>query len=183
MGIPAKEPEMNNTAQTINDEAAIESEVVAYLQAHGAIKWTEFNTPSSNDQKVFEGAKLVPSEKYRIRIIKGGRVLELTPVVGMGATLCGWTDRHPYEVVKVVSDKCLEVRAMHAEGGLKKDHTFLRGGFVGHIVDQHSAQEWVVTSNPEAPVIRIRLGAKGWKDKNGQTFRVGDATKFHDYNF
>ena len=82
-------------------------------------------------------------------------LVSVRPVVGMGVTERGWTDRDPCEVVKAENDWA-DVRPMHAEGGLKKDHVFIPGGFVGHVVDQHSAQEWKLTSSPSAPITRIR---------------------------
>lgn len=45
----------------------------------------------------------------------------------------GYSDVNPYEVVKVISEKCLEVRAMDATRANPKNKLgFAQGGFVGH---------------------------------------------------
>ena len=104
--------------------------------------------------------------------------------IGTGVTENCYSDSTPWEVIRVVSPITLEIRAMKAEGGLKKNHVFIPGGFVGYVVDQHSAQEWKLSSDPEGEVIRIRLNKKGrWKLGKYRRFSVGTAHKFYDYNF
>ena len=45
----------------------------------------------------------------------------------------GYSDVNPYEVVKVISEKCLEVRAMDATRANPENKLgFVAGGFVGH---------------------------------------------------
>ena len=95
----------------------------------------------------------------------------------------GWSDVDPYEVVRVVSDKTIEIREMDAE----RDHSvkleFIPGGFSAHCRNQRD-QKWFIKTNPENPVIRIRLGKKGWKDAHGRKFVLDDEpVKFYDYNF
>jgi hypothetical protein len=102
--------------------------------------------------------------------------------VGTGATYEGWTDRRPYEVVRVVSEKCLEVRSMKAELDPEWKPEIISGGFVGHCVNQRD-QKWIISSDSEASTIRIRLGKRGWRDAYGGSYTVGQAVKFHDYNF
>jgi hypothetical protein len=152
--------------------------IIARLQQVCTITRDEYNYPSHNDQQIWDAAKLNPSPCYRFV----GGTLELVPVVGMGATLLGWTDRHPYEVVRVVSPDCVIVRAMAAEGGLKKDHKFSPGGFCGHVHDQETAQEWKITSKPDGRELRIRRTKSGWRN-GSEKFMMGRAVKFHDYNF
>lgn len=180
------------TTATVTALTATQVFVILMAQG-GEMLQTRFSTPSLDNQEVMKRA---------LELVQAGQdeglftamqtpdrhgdtrfTVKVTPQVGMGVTFCGWTDREPFEIVRVVSAKCLEIRAMRAEGGLKKDHVFIPGGFVGHVVDQHSAQEWTITSNPEDSVLRIRLGAKGWRDAHGAKYRVGRACKFHDYNF
>ena len=36
----------------------------------------------------------------------------LIPTTDRFANRCGYSDVHPYEIVRIVSDKCIEVRAM-----------------------------------------------------------------------
>ena len=86
----------------------------------------------------------------------------------------GWSDVNPYEVVKVVSNKTIEVREMDAD----RDETvwleWVAGGFSAVCTNQHD-QNWIIKSDPNAPVIRIRLGKNGWKDKHGRKFKLSDA--------
>jgi hypothetical protein len=96
----------------------------------------------------------------------------------------GYSDVNPFEVVKVVSDKTIEVREMDAE----KDPSWVPdwhvGGFAGHCSNQQE-QKWFITSNGSNPVVRIRLSKSGvWKDKHGRKFGLSDQpTRFYDYNF
>jgi len=97
----------------------------------------------------------------------------------------GYSDVNPFEIVRRVSDRTIEIRAMNAErANPKEDMGFIPGGFVGHFADQHK-QQWTITSNTEAPVTRIRLQKDGqWRCKHGQRFVLGvKPVKFYDYNF
>ncbi len=95
----------------------------------------------------------------------------------------GYSDVDPFEVVRVVSDKCLEVREMDAELAPGERPQIIPGGFAGHCVNQRSLK-YVISSNPANPVIRIRLGKKGWKSVGGNRFYLSDKpVKFYDYNF
>lgn len=67
-----------------------------------------------------------------------------------------WSDVTPFEIVRVISDKTIEVRQMDYEGG--KD-----GLEMGH-------QSWVISSNPNQPTTRIRLTKKGWRSSEGMRF-------------
>ena len=96
----------------------------------------------------------------------------------------GYSDVNPYEVVRVISDKTIEVREMDAQRDESVQLTWVMGGFAGHCVNQRD-QKWVITSNQDNPVVRIRLSArKGWQDKHGRRFGLSDKpVKFYDYNF
>ena len=96
----------------------------------------------------------------------------------------GYSDVNPFEVVRVVSDKTIEVREMDAERDESVQLEWVPGGFAGHCVNQRD-QKWDIKSNPANPVIRIRLSAKkGWQDKYGRRFGLSDKpVKFYDYNF
>jgi hypothetical protein len=95
----------------------------------------------------------------------------------------GYSDTNPYEVVRVISAKTIEVRAMDAERDESFKLEWLPGGFAGHCVNQRD-QKWRITSNESSPVIRIRLGKKGWQSANGLKFVLADKpVKFYDYNF
>jgi hypothetical protein len=98
------------------------------------------------------------------------------------ANRIGYSDITPYEVVRQVSSRTVDIRAMHtAAAAWTRDVRV--GGFFAHIANQHD-QQWTITPDTDAPIIRIRLGARGWKDNNGDKY-VLDAspTKFYDFNF
>jgi hypothetical protein len=95
----------------------------------------------------------------------------------------GYSDVYPFEVVKVISDKTIEIREMDAERDESVKLECVAGGFAGHCVNQRD-QKWFISSNPENSIIRLRLGKLGWKDKHGRRFKLSDKPiKFHDYNF
>lgn len=98
------------------------------------------------------------------------------------ANFIGYSDVEPYEVIRVVSDKCLEIRAMDAEKDPSVVTQFVVGGFSA-VSD--NAQKWLITSNEANPVIRIRANKKkGWANKYGQRFALSDnPVKYYDYNF
>lgn len=95
----------------------------------------------------------------------------------------GYSDVTPYEVIRVVSDKTLEVREMNCERDESVKLDFHVGGFSAHCSNQRD-QKWFITSDETAPIFRIRLGKRGWKDAHGRRFDVSDTpVKFYDYNF
>ena len=100
------------------------------------------------------------------------------------ANQIGYSDVNPFEVVRIISDKTMEVRAMDAERDASFKLEFIPGGFSAHCVNQ-SEQKWNITSNEENPVVRIRLSKnRGWQDKYGSRFSLAAAPrKFYDYNF
>ena len=100
------------------------------------------------------------------------------------ANQIGYSDVNPFEVVRVVSDKTIEVREMDAERDESFKLEFIPGGFSAHCVNQ-ADQKWNISSNKANPVVRIRLSKnRGWQDKYGRRFMLADAPrKFYDYNF
>lgn len=95
----------------------------------------------------------------------------------------GYSDVNPFEIIKRISSKTIEIRAMTAERHPDYKPHFIPGGFSAHCTNQ-GEQEWVITSNPEANVFRIRLGKKGWKDAGGNLYGLSDKpSKFYDFNF
>lgn len=93
----------------------------------------------------------------------------------------GWSDVNPYEVVRVVSEKRVEIRAMKAtELPWKADVRM--GGFVAHVANQRD-QKWDIKSDPTMPVIVARLGKKGWKSEMGRHVEEDAPRKFYDNNF
>ena len=95
----------------------------------------------------------------------------------------GYSDINPFEVVRKVSDKTLEIRAMSAERDPSWKPDFVPGGFFGTVVNQGS-QEWVIKSDPNGHIVRIRLGKRGWKDAAKRRYELSDEpVKFYDFNF
>lgn len=97
----------------------------------------------------------------------------------------GYSDVNPYEIVRRVSDRTIEIREMNAVRSNPENKLgFVPGGFVGHCANQDE-QEWTITSNPEARVKRIRLHKDGrWRCKHGERFVLAvQPRKFYDYNF
>ena len=95
----------------------------------------------------------------------------------------GYTDINPFEIVRVVSDKTIEIREMKCERDDSVKLEFIPGGFSAHCVNDRD-QKWHITSDETAPIIRIRLGKKGWRTADGRKFGLADKpTKYYDYNF
>lgn len=101
------------------------------------------------------------------------------------ANQIGYTDITPFEIIRTVSEKCLEIREMDAVRSNPENKLgFIPGGFCGHHANQDE-QEWAITSNPENRVVRIRLRKNGqWRDKYDNRFVLSwKPKKFYDYNF
>jgi len=100
------------------------------------------------------------------------------------ANRLGYTDVEPFEVVRVISDRTVEVRRMAATLAADWRPEMHAGGFSAHCVNNRD-QRWTITSDETAPVLRIRVRKDGdWYAATGERFRMADAPrKFHDYNF
>ena len=83
------------------------------------------------------------------------QALKSIPEVGKFANHHMYSDINPYEIVRIISDKTIEIRPMDAERDPDWKPEFVVGGFAGHCTN-NNAQEWIYTSNPEAETIRIR---------------------------
>lgn len=97
----------------------------------------------------------------------------------------GYSDVEAYEVVNVISDTTVEVRAMSIKQiAFPKD--FHPGGFCGHYSDNRQGQDYEYTSNPDAKVERVRWSEanKQWQQgKHGRFMMSATPHKFYDYNF
>lgn len=99
------------------------------------------------------------------------------------ANQIGYSDVNPFEIVRIVSDKTIEIRAMDARRDPDWKPEIIPGGFAGHCINQDE-QRWIITSLPDAKIARIRLGKKGWRDKYGCRYDLSDKPrKYYDYNF
>jgi hypothetical protein len=92
-----------------------------------------------------------------------------------------YSDVHGYEVVKVVSNKCVEVRRLDATI-VKQPSEFYAGGFCGHFADNHD-QKWEFKSNESNDTIRIRLTKNGWRLGSRKFFMSESPREFYDFNF
>lgn len=95
----------------------------------------------------------------------------------------GYSDIEPFEIVKVISDKTIEIRPMKATLDPNWKPEFITGGFSGHCVNIYD-QKWIIESIEDAPSFRIRRkkNGKGWT-KNGRYKLADQPHKFYDYNF
>jgi hypothetical protein len=102
----------------------------------------------------------------------------------MYANQLGYSDITPFEVIRVVSDKCLEVRSMNYTQTNAKEMVFHVGGFAAHCSNQND-QKWDITSDENGYVFKIRKNVRGiWKNKHGDTYSVGDQPRRrYDFNF
>lgn len=89
------------------------------------------------------------------------------------------SDWYPFEVVRIVSDKCVEVRAMSSVQTVFPQEVYV-GGFSAHTADNHN-QNYEYSSAPENGIEKVRLGKKGWG--NGNHVMMDRPYKFYDYNF
>jgi len=94
----------------------------------------------------------------------------------------GYSDITPYEIVRVVSDKTLEIRQLRAEA-LPWEKQWAVGGFAATLVNQRD-QKWSFSSDESFPVERIRLTKTGeWRHRNRRFILGDEPVKFYDYNF
>lgn len=96
------------------------------------------------------------------------------------------SDVKPFEVVRTISEKCIEIRAMDfyetEVSKMKRQASFVSGGFVGHF--DNSVQDWCISSNPDAKSFKIRRNADGWWYGGGCRFRLAiEPNRFYDFNF
>jgi len=99
----------------------------------------------------------------------------------------GYSDCEPFEVVRIVSENCVEVRALDAKQDPEwvKQMEWHAGGFAGHLANQR-AQKWIFARNENNEVFKIRWHkARGcWGLGRYGEYRMCDEPyKFYDYNF
>lgn len=94
-----------------------------------------------------------------------------------------YTDIKPCEVVRVVSEKCVEVRYMDCQLDPSWEPGFPNGGYLAHL-ERNYKQRWIITSNPKNPVFKIRLRKDGWRCKSGDRFEFCEKPiRFHDFRY
>jgi len=104
----------------------------------------------------------------------------------MYANRIGYSDIDPYEIIRRISEKTIEVREMDAvlDENCKKAmrDSFVPGGFLGHT--DNSLQEWIITSNPNNKIYRARLHKDGCYYSDYGKHRLSEnPIKHYDYNF
>jgi hypothetical protein len=97
----------------------------------------------------------------------------------------GYSDVTPYEVVRAVSAKTMDIRRMNSV----RDETFKLefhvGGFSANCSNQND-QRWFITPDTESSVIRIRYSKANdrWQDAGGSRYLLSEKpVKFYDYNY
>lgn len=91
------------------------------------------------------------------------------PVVGMGATILGWTDRHAATIVKVTPTQ------IHVQQDIAK-----RADKNG----MSECQEYTYERDETAPIEVFRKTKRGYrKAGGGSSLRIGDRQEYHDYSF
>jgi len=100
------------------------------------------------------------------------------------ANQIGYSDVSPFEIVRRVSEKVIEIRPMTAERDKTVKLDFQVGGFMAHCSNQDD-QKWTITSDPAAEVRRIRLHKDGWwRDSGRNRYRLAaEPRRFYDFNF
>tara|TARA_R100000808_G_C2154113_1_gene164851 strand:+ start:354 stop:722 length:369 start_codon:yes stop_codon:yes gene_type:complete len=105
----------------------------------------------------------------------------LKPEVGMYCNQFGYSDAHPYEIIKVSdSGKTLTIRSMESKLDPTWKPEMVAGGYSAHCVNNNS-QKWIIKSDAKGYTLKVRLGKKGYSKG---TFRVGlNPIRHYDYNF
>lgn len=99
------------------------------------------------------------------------------------ANLLGYSDVQPFEVVRRVSEKIVEVRPMKAERDPTWKPEFVKGGFAAHCTNQ-SEQRWIITPDEDAYTIRLHKRKDGYFYHKGTRFSLEEKPRrFYDYNF
>jgi len=100
------------------------------------------------------------------------------------ANRVGWSDVEPFEIIRVISDKTIEIRQMNSVKSEGWNPEFVQGGFSA-ICTNNSEQQWDITPDETMPIIRARLHKDGkWRSKHGDVYRLSEkAIKIYDYNF
>lgn len=92
-----------------------------------------------------------------------------------------FSDVEPYEIVKVISDKTIEVRGMTCTRNFKPE--WIPGGFAGVCTNQQD-QEWLIESNPTNNTLRLRKRKDGNFYKGSMKFILSNTpSKYYDFNF
>jgi hypothetical protein len=94
------------------------------------------------------------------------------------------SDVTPFEVVRVISGKTLEIREMTATLDPSWTADRVPGGFAGHVRNNDS-QRWIIKSEPSNPIVRARLTKSGrWSVGGSDRYLASDEAVYrYDFNF
>ena len=94
------------------------------------------------------------------------------------------SDCFPFEVVRRVSEKIVDVRSMAYQLDPTWKPVMHPGGFAAHCSNQQE-QRWIITPAPDRAVVRLRLHKDGrWRSAGGNRYTLSATPRrFHDYNF
>lgn len=95
----------------------------------------------------------------------------------------GYTDITPYEIVRWVSPKTIEIRGVGVELDPAWKPEFVGRGYSGICTNQQ-AQQWKYYKDSEAKTFRARLNKKGeWRSALGLHILCDKPVKYYDYNY
>jgi hypothetical protein len=94
------------------------------------------------------------------------------------------SDVRPFEVVRVISGKTLEIREMTATLDPSWTADRVPGGFAGHVRNNDS-QRWIIKSEPNNQIVRARLTKSGrWSVGGCERYLASDEPVYrYDFNF
>ena len=105
------------------------------------------------------------------------------PQIGMYANRRLGSDVEPFEVIKVISDKTIEIRHMETTRDESAELNFEVGGFAGTCTNQY-AQRWFYNSKQDGKIERIRKRKDGSWGNGHITYDIDiNPRKFYDYNY
>lgn len=96
------------------------------------------------------------------------------PTVGSGATRLGWTDRHPYTVIEVLSPRRV---VLQEDTAVRVDNNGMS-----------ESQEYEFHANPQGQKVTVTLRKNGrWVEQGesikGTAYSLGYKSKYHDFSF
>lgn len=97
---------------------------------------------------------------------------KVKPEIGMGATECMFTDRHPYTIIDI--SKSGRVITVQRDTATRTD---LNG--------MSSSQVYTYTSNPDGTIKKLSFRKNGqWRVVNSsEIFVIGSRREYYDYSF
>jgi len=140
--------------------------------------WTDYIkselTKADNQECILHLNKLLKNSKYKVV----SKTYNYTHV-----SEYGYSDVRAYEIIKVVSDKTLEIRELATQFDISHLEQ-VAGGYMGHVVNQR-AQKVTYETNTENPIIRIRKkkNSDDWTYKGSRFGLQENPYAFYDFNF